>query len=189
MSSGTDELLHAVLDAVVDNVGHSFRKLERTFFLLGAEILSDSSQKTFKNLFLLKRSLINLRRVLAPAEEVIEELGTKEHELIQENNRVYFQDIHDHISTIQGLLNSYMEMLSGTIDSHIHLTTLRMTNVMTILTVIATIMIPLLLITSIYGMNIELPLQKNQHSFTIIMAISVFVTIVMLWYFKKKDWF
>ena len=188
MSQGTDEILHAIIDAVVDDVGRSFKKLERTFFMLGAEILSDSSQKTFKNLFLLKRSLINLRRVLAPAEEVIEELGTKEHELIQENNRVYFQDVHDHMSTIQGLLNSYMEMLSGTIDSHIHFTTLRMTNVMTILTVIATIMIPLLLITSIYGMNIDLPLQGHPLAFWSVMGTAIIVSIGVVIVFIRKDW-
>ncbi len=189
MSQGTDEILHAIMDSIVDNIGRSFRRLERAFFQLGSDILSDASQNTFNNLFLLKRSLINLRRVMTPAEEVVEELGTKEYELIQEENQVYFQDIHDHMSTLQGLLTSYMDMIGSTMDSHIHLTTLRMTNVMTILTIITTIMMPLTLIASIYGMNIKLPMQEHFYAFPILMALFVVISVVMLWYFKGKRWF
>ncbi|MDP2983422.1 MAG: magnesium/cobalt transporter CorA [Candidatus Latescibacter sp.] len=189
MAQGTDEILHAILDALVDNYVASIKRLERTIYKLEAEILAEASQKTFNELFLLKRGLINLRRIMTPAEEVVEQLGTMENELIQEENRVYFQDIHDHISSIQGLLQSYTEMVSGTMDTYVSLTTHRMTNVMRTLTIISTILLPQTLIASIFGMNLDLPFQKSPLGFYIIIGMDVLITGGMLWYFKIKDWF
>lgn len=189
MSQGTDEILHAILDAVVDNYGRSVKKLERTVYRLEGEILSEASTKTFNDLFRLRRGLITLRRLLAPAEEVVEELGTKEFDLIQEENRVYFQDVHDHISSIQGLLNSYMEMVSSTMDTYVSLTSHRMTSVMKTLTIISFIMLPLTLIASLYGMNLNLPMQGNPYGFVIIIAVELMIASGMLWFFKNKDWF
>ncbi|MFA6471776.1 MAG: magnesium/cobalt transporter CorA [Candidatus Latescibacterota bacterium] len=189
MAQGTDEILHAILDALVDNYTASFKRLERTIYKLESEILAEASQKTFNELFRLKRGLINLRRIMTPAEEVVEQLGVMENELIQEENRVYFQDIHDHISSIQGLLQSYTEMVSGTMDTYVSLTTHSMTNVMRTLTIISTILLPQTLIASIFGMNLDLPFQKNHLGFYIILGMDVFITGGMLWYFKVKDWF
>ena len=126
---------------------------------------------------------------MTPAEEVVEQLGTMENELIQEENRVYFQDVHDHISNIQGLLQSYTEMVSGTMDTYVSLTTHRMTNVMRTLTIISTILLPQTLIASIFGMNLDLPFQKSPLGFYIIIGMDVLITGGMLWYFKIKDWF
>ena len=189
MSQGTDEIFHAVLDALVDNYTASIKRLERTIYKLEAEIMVEASQKTFNELFRLKRGLINLRRIMNPAEEVVEQLGAMENELIQEENRVYFQDIHDHISSIQGLLQSFTEMVSGTMDTYVSLTTHSMTNVMRTLTIISTILLPQTLIASIFGMNLDLPFQKSPMGFYIIIGADVIITGGMLWYFKVKDWF
>jgi magnesium transporter len=189
MSSGTDELLHAVLDTIVDNYGTSFKRLEREIYKFEAQILTDASNRTFNDLFRLRRGLINLRRILSPGEEVLEDLGTKEHELIQEENRMYFQDVHDHMSTIQGLLVSYLEMVSGTMDTYVSLTTHRMTSVMRTLTILSFIMLPLTLIASLFGMNLNLPFQKSPYGFTIIMLMELAIVGALLWFFKKRDWF
>lgn len=189
MSQGTDEILHAVLDAVVDNYGRSVKRLERTIYKLEGEILADASPQTFNDLFRLRRGLITLRRILAPAEEMVEELGSEEYDLIQEENRVYFQDVHDHISTVQGLLNSYMEMVTGTMDTYVSLTTHRMTSVMKTLTIMSFIILPLTLIASLYGMNLNLPMQGKPYGFFVIVGVELFIAFGMLWYFKRKDWF
>ncbi len=189
MSSGSDELLHAVLDTIVDNYGTSFKRLEREIYKFEAQILTDASNRTFNDLFRLRRGLINLRRILSPSEEVLEDLGTKEHELIQEENRMYFQDVHDHMSTIQGLLVSYLEMVSGTMDTYVSLTTHRMTSVMRTLTILSFIMLPLTLIASLFGMNLNLPFQKSPHGFAIIMLMQFAIVGTLLWFFKKRDWF
>ena len=189
MGRGTDEILHAIVDSLADNYILSFKKLERSILQIEAEILSHPSKKTFNNLFKLKRGLINLKRIIAPEEEVVGILGNSEHILIQEENKFYFQDVHDHVSNIEGRLQSYIEMVTGTMDTYVSITTHRMNTVMQTLTVVATMVLIPTLIASIYGMNVNLPFQNNEYGFTIVITISFLSIIAMLWYFKKKDWF
>ncbi|MCE5249998.1 magnesium/cobalt transporter CorA [bacterium] len=189
MAQGTDEILHAIVDSLVDNYTLTFKKLERSIYAIEGEILSEPTKKTFNNIFRLKRGLINLRRIIAPEEEVLEILANSEHELIQEENKFYFQDVHDHISAIQGLLDSYMEMVTGTMDTYVSISNHRMTDVMIMLTIISTIMLPPTLIASIYGMNVNLPFSDSPHIFLIISIISMAFVGFMLLYFKKNDWF
>ncbi|MBN1292465.1 MAG: magnesium/cobalt transporter CorA [Candidatus Latescibacteria bacterium] len=190
MALGTDEILHAIIDSLVDNYTVTFKHIERSIYALETEILSEPTKKTFNDLFKLKRGLINLRRIFTPEEEVIESLAQSEHELIQEENTIYFQDIHDHMSTIQGLLNSYLEMVTGTMDTYVTITNHRMTGVMQMLTIISTIMLPPTLIASLYGMNfIHMPLLESPIGFEIITAICFLFAGSMLWWFKKQDWF
>ena len=189
MAQGTDEILHAIVDSLVDNYVVSFRHLERTISKIETEILTNPTKKTFNDLFKLKIGLINLGRILNPGEEVMASLGETELELIQEENKVYFQDVHDHISKIQGLLQSYMETVTSTMDTYMSLSSHRMNSVMQTMTIIATIVLIPTLIASIYGMNIDLPLQQSPHSFTIVITLTLLFTGAMLWFFKKKGWF
>ncbi len=189
MGQGSDEILHAIVDSLVDNYMVSFKELERSILQIETEILSEPSKKTFNNLFELKRGLINLKRIMTPEEEVINSLGNSELELIQEENKIYFQDVHDHISNIEGRLQSYIEMVTGTMYTYVSISQHRMNTIMQALTVIATIVLIPTLISSIYGMNLELPFQKSPHGFSIVMSLCFCLIVVMLWFFKKRDWF
>ena len=190
MGQGSDEILHAIVDTLVDNYLVSFKMVERTILRLESEILSEPSDKTFNSLFRLKRGLINLRRIIFPEVEVVDILGNSEHMLIQEENQIYFQDIHDHISNIEGRLRSYLDMVTGTMDTYVSITQYRMNSVMKTLTVGATILLVPTLISSIYGMNFEyMPFLHDQNGFSIIMMSSIVVVIALLWYFKKKNWY
>ncbi len=190
MAQGTDEILHAIVDSMVDNYVISFKQLEKTIYNIETEILSNPTKKTFKDLFKLKIGLINLRRILTPGEEVLKSLGETDHELIQEENKVLFQDVHDHISNIEGLLQSYLEMVTSTMANYVSLTTHRMNSVMQTLTILATLVLIPTLIASIYGMNFDnMPLLHNEHGFFIISIVCLMLAGVMLWFFKKQDWF
>jgi len=189
MGRGSDEILHAIVDSLVDNYLASFKKLERAIFQIENEILSNATKNTFNNLFKIKRGLINLRRTLTPEVEVVESLGGTEYDLIQEENKIYFQDVHDHISNVEGRLRSYIEMVNGTMDSYVSITQHRMNSTMQALTVVATIVLLPTLITSIYGMNLDLPFQDNPHGFLIVTCFCMALVIFMLRYFKKREWF
>lgn len=190
MALGTDEILHALIDSFVDNYVTMFKHIERTIYRFEAEILSNPKKKTFNDLFKLKIGLINLSRILIPEEEMMETLGETEHPLIQEENLVYFQDIHDHISTIKGLHQSYMQRTTTIIDTYMSLSTHRMNSTMQVLTVIATIVLIPTLIASIYGMNFDyMPFLHHPHGFFFISMMGLILAGIMLWYFKIKDWF
>ncbi len=190
MSQGSDEILHAIIDSLVDNYMDSFKRLERTILEIETEILSEPSKETFNGLFKLKRGLINLRRFIDPEVEVIDILGTTEHDLIQEENQIYFQDIHDHVSNIEGRLSSYIEMVTGTMDTYMTITQHRMNVTMQTLTMIATIVLFPTLIASIYGMNFDhMPFLHDDYGFFIIMGSSIVAIFFMWLYFKKNKWF
>jgi len=190
MGQGSDEILHAIIDSLVDNYMVSFKKLERTVLEIETEILSEPSKETFNSLFRLKRGLINLRRYIAPEVAVIDSLGTTEHDLIQEDNQIYFQDIHDHVSNIEGRLGSFIEMVTGTMDTYMTITQHRMNVTMQALTVFATMVLFPTLIASVYGMNFEwMPLLHNKYGFLIVMG-GTFCSVCLVWlYFKKQKWF
>jgi len=190
MSHGSDEILHAIVDSLVDNYMVTFKELERAILEIEAKILSEPSKETFNDLFKLKKGLINLKRIIGPEEEVVENLSNSEHYLIQEENKIYFQDIRDHVSNIKGHLQSFIEMVTGTMDSYVSITQYRMNTIMQTLTVIATVVLLPTLISSIYGMNLkDMPFQNSEHGFTIIMSLCFGLVLVMLWYFKKQNWF
>lgn len=190
MAQGSDEILHAIVDALVDNYTLSFKKVERTILRLESEILSEPSDRTFNNLFRLKRGLINLKRIIDPEVEVVYSLGNTEHELIQEENKVYFKDILDHISNIEGRIQSYMDMVTGTMDTYVSISQYRMNSVMQTMTVGATILLLPTLIASIYGMNFEnMPFQKSHYGFEIVLSVSLLLVFLLLWYFRKKNWY
>jgi len=189
MALGTDEILHAIVDSLVDNYFIQFKSLEKAIYKLEAEILSNPTKETISNLFKLKIGMINLRRILTPGEEVMQSLGETEHELIQEENRVYFQDVHDHISSIEGLLRSYMEMANSTMDNYVSITTHRMNSVIQFFTTMAFLILIPTLFVSIFSMNVPLPFQKSPFSFLLIMLLNFLLTGLIYLYFKKKDWF
>jgi len=190
MSHGSDEILHAIVDSLVDNYMVTFKELERAILEIEAKILSEPSKETFDDLFKLKKGLINLKRIIGPEEEVLENLSNSEHYLIQEENKIYFQDICDHVSNIKGHLQSFIEMVTGTMDSYVSISQYRMNSIMQTLTVIATVVLLPTLISSIYGMNLKhMPFQNSEHGFTIIMSLCCGLVLMMLWYFKKQNWF
>ncbi len=190
MGQGSDEILHAIIDSLVDNYIIVFKELEKSILKIEAEILSNPSKSTFNDLFRLKRGLIDLKRIVTPEEEVVDLLGNSEHELIQEENKVYFQDVHDHISNIGGRLMSFMETVTGTMDMYVSITQHRMNSIMQTLTVIATIVLLPTLVASIYGMNFDyMPFLHSDNGFVIVMGMCAAMIVVMLWYFKKREWF
>jgi len=190
MGQGSDEILHAIVDSLVDNYIVVFKDLEKAILKIESEILSNPSKDTFNDLFRLKRGLIDLKRIVTPEEEVLNRLGNSEHELIQEENKVYFQDVHDHVSTIEGRLLASMEMVTGTMDMYVSISQHRMNSIMQTLTVIATIVLIPTLVSSIYGMNFNnMPLLESEHGFSFIMGMCLMVIVGMLWFFKKRDWF
>jgi magnesium transporter len=189
MAQGADVIFHTIIDSLVDNYFLSLKHIEKIIYNLEIEILSNPTQSAFNNLCSLKRDLINFRRIFAPSEEVLKTLGDINHPLIREENQVYFQDIHDHISSVQGLLNSYMEMVTVTLDTYLSLTIHQMNTNMQKLTVIATILLLPTLIASVYGMNLRLPGQNHPYGFAIVMFCSFMLILGLLLYFKKKDWF
>jgi magnesium transporter len=187
---GPDFLLYALIDAIVDNYfivlesfGEATEDLEETVLASPTtEILA-----TIKNL---KRDLLFLRRGIWPLREVVSGLRHSESPLIQQNTRLYLQDVYDHTIQVMDSIDNTREILSDLLDIYLSSVSNRLNAVMKVLTIISTIFIPLTFIAGIYGMNFDnMPELHWEWGYFGILAFMASIGLVMLAYFKRKKWF
>jgi len=187
---GPDALLYALLDAVVDNYfivletfGEMTDELEESVLLSPtAEVLS-----TIKNL---KRELLFLRRGIWPLREVISGLRHTESPLIHESTRLYFQDVYDHTIQVMDNVDNSREILSDLLDIYLSSVSNRLNEVMKVLTIIATIFIPLTFVAGVYGMNFDnMPELGWRWGYFAVLGVMTVIGLIMLAYFKRKKWF
>lgn len=187
---GSDHLLYALIDAVVDHyfivnetLGNKVEDLEDILF---SGIITDNLNKQVLDL---KKELLKVRRTIFPLREIISRIEKSEHKLIKERTIQFYRDIFDHIIQLTDTIDIYREMVFSLMDMYMTSISNRMNEVMKVLTIMATIFIPLSFIAGVYGMNFEnMPELDYKYSYYILWAIMIFVFLGMLLYFKKKKW-
>jgi len=188
-AAGADYLLYALLDALVD---YYFVVLEA----IGDQIedLQDMqtagpAPDTPRRIGHLKRQMVTLRRAIWPMREAMGALTRDEQALIEADTRVYLRDLYDHTIQVIETAETYRDGLSGTLDIYLSSVSNRMNEVMKVLTIIATIFIPLTFIAGIYGMNFErMPELKWYYGYPAAMAVMLVIAVLMLVYFRRKRW-
>jgi len=184
-----DYLVYALVDAIVDNYFIILEKLGEKIETLEEELLVEPMEKTLKQIHMLKRELISLRKSVWPLREVINSLGKTEFALIEESTKPYLRDVYDHTIQVIDTVEAYRDMVSGMLEIYLSSISNRMNAVMKVLTIIATIFIPLTFIAGIYGMNFKyMPELEWKWAYPAIWLIMTIVVIVMLIYFKRKKW-
>jgi hypothetical protein len=154
-SRGIDFLLYNLFDAVIDEYFPLTDSIGDRIDNLEEKIIKAPSQKSQEEILNLKRDIIKLRKVLSPQREVINILLRHDFELIKDENRLYFMDVYDHILRIIDLLDSYQDLITGSMDLLMTQISNKTNEIMKVLTIITTIIMPLTLITGIYGMNFK----------------------------------
>jgi magnesium transporter len=192
---GADYLAYALLDAIVDNY---FVVLERVGDRI--EALEDELVEAFDDFSLavvhtLKRDMIHLRRSIWPLREVINSLSREDTRLIATTTHIYLRDVYDHTIQVIDTVESYRDLISGMVDLYMTGVSNRMNQVMKVLTIIATIFIPLTFIAGIYGMNfnpeaspLNMPELNWVFGYPAVLAVMLLVVIGMFLYFKRKKW-
>jgi magnesium transporter len=187
---GADYLAYALIDAVVD---HYFIILENDgekIEVLEDKVVSNPESATLQEIHRLKREMIFLRRSVWPLRELVNSMERIESPLIQKTTRIYLRDVYDHTIQVIDTLETYRDMLSGMHDTYLSSISNRMNEVMKVLTIIATIFIPLTFIAGIYGMNFEfMPELKWRWAYFGVWGVILVIALVMVAYFKRKKWF
>ena len=186
---GADYLAYCLLDAIIDNYFIIIETLGEKIESLEDELVSNPTPKVLRAIYNLKRNLILLRRSVWPLREVIGVLEKGESLRFKESTRIYFKDIYDHTIHIIDILETFREMVAGMLEIYLSSISYRLNAVIKVLTMIATIFMPLTFIVGIYGMNFkympELEWRWGEPTLLLIMAI---IGIAMVYYFKKKKW-
>jgi magnesium transporter len=184
-----DYLAYRLLDTVVDHYFTVLAGVGEDIESLEVELMAEASHDTLSKIHRLKGELLYLRRSVWPLREVVNGLTRTETELIRESTGVYLRDVYDHTIQIIDTIESFRDIVSGMLDTYLSLASNKMNEVMKVLTIIATIFIPLTFIAGIYGMNFKfIPELEWQWGYAGVWVIMLTVGIVMVSYFKRKNW-
>lgn len=182
-------LLYALIDAVVD---HCFPVLERYGNILEElelTTLGKPSPDVLHRIHSIKRELSLLRRIVWPMRELVDRLYRDEEGFISEQTRPYLRDVYEHTIQIVEIIESYREMASGLTDLYMSAVSNRMNEVMKVLTIMASVFIPLTFIAGIYGMNFEhMPELGLEWGYPMVWILFVGITVGMLLFFRIKGW-
>jgi len=187
--AGCDYLAYALIDAVVDNYFLILEKLGENIETLEEDLLENPSPETLQTLHEMKREMIYLRKQIWPIREMINSLVKGETSLVNESTSLFFRDIYDHTIQIIDTIESFRDILSGMLDIYLSTLSNKMNEVMKVLTIIATIFIPITFVAGIYGMNFKfMPELEWRWGYVMVWAIIVVVVGIMIGFFKKKQW-
>jgi magnesium transporter len=186
---GADYLAYALLDSVIDNYFVILEKIGEEIELLEDELIAAPTPTTLHKIHNLKREMILLRKSVWPLRELISGMQRCESPLIAEGTEIFFKDIYDHTIQVIDTVETFRDILSGMLDLYLSSISNRMNEVMKVLTIMATIFIPLTFIAGIYGMNFDvMPELHWPWGYAAFWVVILIVAGTMLAFFKKKKW-
>ena len=190
VKSGADYLAYSLLDTIVDNYFIVLEHLGERMEALEDTLVANPASQTLREIHLLKRDLISIRRSVWPLREVLNNMQREGTILITETTRVYLRDVYDHAIHAIDTLETFRDMISGMLDIYLSSASNRLNEVMKVLTIIATIFIPLTFIVGVYGMNFRfMPELRWRWGYPAVLLLMAGISVYMLYFFKKKKWF
>lgn len=186
---GSDYLAYTLIDAIVDNYFIILENLGDEVEVLEETLVGNPERRTLAAVHQLKRQLLFLRRAVWPLREVISTMERSEAGLIKKPTRLYLRDVYDHTIQVMDTVETFREMVGGMLDIYLTSLSNRMNEIMKVLTIVATIFIPLTFLSGIYGMNFKyMPELEWRYGYLFAWGLMVAVAGSMLLYFKKKKW-
>ena len=188
LSRGVEWTLHALLDEAVDSVFPIIEELADELEALEDLMLTDARPEHLQRLYASRRALVQLHKTVGPERDVVRGLARLE-AFVEPDAYMYFQDIGDHLARVADQIDTYREVASTTMDIYLSAQSNRMNQIMKTLTVVATIFMPLTLISGIYGMNFRfMPELSWRFGYFGALALMGAVALGMVWYFRRRDW-
>jgi magnesium transporter len=186
---GVDYLAFALLDSVVDHYFVILETLQQRIEELEDRLVVDSDHSSIQEIHELRREVILLRKSVWPLRELIAGLQRLETPLVTDFTDIYLRDLYDHVVQVIDTIETYRELLSGMVEIYLTGISNRMNAIMKVLTMIATIFIPLTFIAGIYGMNFKfMPELEWRWGYPAVWFIMLLIGAVMLVFFKRKKW-
>jgi len=187
--NGSDYLLFALMDVIVDNYFMVLEKFGENLELIEDEVISGTNKLSLNDLYAFKRELTWTRRSIWPLRDMINQLIREDNQLVSRDVIPYYRDLYDHVMQVVDTIESYRELLASLADVHLSTISNRMNSVMKTLTIFSAIFMPLTFIVGVYGMNFDhMPELKWKYGYFYIWAVMAFVTTGMVIYFRRRKW-
>lgn len=186
---GADYLAYALIDMVVDDYFVVLEEFGEKLEFLEKELVENVSLEALHMIHGLKREMIFLRKSIWPMREVVGRLARGESSLIRDSTEIYLRDVYDHTIQVMDTVETFRDMLSGMLDMYLSSISNRMNEIMKVLTIMATLFIPLTFVAGVYGMNFRyMPELEWRLGYPLVWVVMLVVVAFMLLYFRKKKW-
>jgi magnesium transporter len=187
--SDSDYLFYALMDIIVDQYFLVLDHIENEIEELDDVVINDFDKTHIERIYNLKTQLLTTRRSIMPLREIFSELIREEPELIRATTQPYLKDLLDHTTHITETIDLQREISTGLMETYLSMMSNKMNEVMKVLTIIATIFIPLTFIVGIYGMNFEnIPELGLSWGYAAVWVVMIIIAVIMLLFFRRKKW-
>ncbi len=189
MKKGGDYLMHSLLDGEVDNYIPAIDSLDFKIEDIEARIFTNPHPALINEIMKVKRTLIGAKRIVFPLKEEILKIYKWNDPFISKEAVVYYRDTYDHLIRLSDAIEMHRDLVSGVLEYYLSMMGNKLNDIMRVLTVIATIILPLTLISSIYGMNFDhMPELHWAYGYPFALVLMLIIAVWMLIYFKRKKW-
>lgn len=190
LAEGPAALMHRIIDTMVDNYVPEVDKLQNRLDKLEKDVFEQSKPQLARRILDFKRDVASLRRVVNPQRDVVGRLARREFPFISESLSYRFRDVHDHLVRLSDEAMFFQDRITSLLDAHLSTVSNQLNSVMKVLTVIATIFMPLTFMTGLYGMNVDLPHfgMGPERFFWVLVAVMLAVSVGMLISFRRQGW-
>jgi len=186
---GVDTIFHRLLDEELDNFYPVLSELDNQIEKIDEQIAQKHNPELMGKILDVKKKLVEIKKVAFPQRERLAALARKRHGFISDKTYPYLRDLHDHSTRVLDIVESYREAASNTFDAYLTTLTNRSNDVMKVLSIIATITLPLSVVSSVYGTNfIKLPGANTPEGFWIMILVMGVMMVGMLIFFKDRKW-
>ena len=190
LGEGPASLLHRIVDTMVDNYRPEIDELSERLDELEERIFDHAGTSLALDILNFKKDVASLRRVVQPQRDVVGRLARREFAFIDEQTSYRFRDVHDHLVRIADESMFFQDRITSLLDANLATVSNQLNTIMKIMTIIATIFMPLTFITGLYGMNLDLPHFGigDGNMFWVLMALMLGVVGGMLYWFRHRGW-
>jgi magnesium transporter len=189
MARGMDFVLHQIVDRVIDNYFPKLEIIESKIDELETELIADARPELLTRIFDLRRAVGNLKRIATQEREMAIQISRGDFPFISEKAQVYFKDVYDHLFRIVEGADTHRETLNVMVQVYVSMVSNQLNHTMRVLTLIATIMLPLTVITGIYGMNFDfMPELHWKFGYPLVLLAMLVVSVGMITYFRRRKW-
>jgi magnesium transporter len=193
IKSGVDHIMYLLTDDIATHYMYVVEILDDEIDSLEAEIFERQKSDTVERIFDIKRTVLYLRRIIAPQREVLNKLARDDIEMIDAKDRVYFRDVYDHYVRLYNIIEEERDLVSGTLDTYLSVTNNRMNDIMKTLTVITTLFMPISFLSGFFGMNFFQPSEPldvwtSLPSFIFSLILFVLTPVGMLLWIRRRGW-
>jgi magnesium transporter len=193
LQNGVGHLLYKVADELVADYLPAIERIDEAIDQIEDQVFDNPTPSTLENIFVLKRALLHLRRIIAPQREVLNKLARGDYAVIDVEERIFFRDVYDHLVRLYDIAESLRDLVGSALDTYLSVVNNRMNEVMKTLTVITTLFLPVSFLVGFFGTNFFQPVAPlnaftDHPAFGIFMAALVVIPVGMYAWMRKRAW-